>query len=119
MFWQCCRRSGGEISAENKPNKTHKNGAREAYDMSEITQQSTISNGSSNFLPTNNSNWNKGNSPGANSEGRVRTESSSSVKSAFSVKSADSFYSVKSSALSSKGDGDFYSICSGDSFKST
>lgn len=82
-------------------------GSQESYGMD--IRISTISNVSNDSL---NSNRN-GSIPTSANEGRIRTNSSSSVK------SGDSFYSVKSSATSKGGDGDFYSICSVDSFKST
>ncbi|XP_018566823.1 uncharacterized protein LOC108907567 [Anoplophora glabripennis] len=110
MFWQCCRRSNADYSTRNGQDdskKQNKNGSQESYDMDvRISSISTISNDSLN------SNRN-GFIPVSAKVGRVRTSSSSSVK------SAESFYSVKSSATSARGDGDFYSICSVDSFKST
>lgn len=125
MFWQCCRRSNGEYRADNRQENSKKqnkkgntlplflficvycvsfstfSGSQEAYDME--VKSSTISNDLNH----------NGSIPTPTNERRLRTESSSSIK------SSESFYSVKSSATSAGADGDFYSVCSVDSFKST
>lgn len=124
MFWQCCRRSNGEYPTNNGQDiskKQNKNGntlllsffvytycyffvisaPQESYGMD--VRPNTISNDLNG----------NGSIPTATNVGRIRTQSSSSIK------SSESFYSVKSSATSAGAEGDFYSVCSVDSFKST
>ncbi|KAJ8949506.1 hypothetical protein NQ314_008199 [Rhamnusium bicolor] len=101
MYWVCCRKSTQENSVQNK-NISRKNTQHESQTFQATNNKiSVISSGSSNSVEQKEKHENRE---------RIRCTSSSSVK------SIESFYSVKSSA---GGDKDFYSVCSSDSFKST